>query len=571
MQVVRAGALAFLALAGVLAATAALAEPRAITSRGELRGIDQDGVAVFRGIPFAAAPVGPLRWRPPEPGPSWDGERDASAFGPRCPQRDRMRRNVDAVLRLQGVGWISRQLVKASMWLQRAVPIDEDCLYLNVQTANLRGDARQPVMVWIHGGGHSNGAGSQRPYESNALVERGVVQVTFNYRLGALGFLAHPALSAESERSVSGNYGTLDQIAALQWVRDEIAAFGGDPANVTIFGESAGGHSVGQLMASPLARGLFQRAIAMSGSGTHQLLHLRAGLPARPSAEALGSQIARKAGVEPGPGAARALRALDVEDVVEMGDDLSLTTSPFHPVVDGWVLPKTPFEVFAAGAQAPVPLMVGTTDDEGSLFVELAGSALPTVVGDDVPLASAEAYRAALERRFGEQAPAIEERYPGVDAASLRRSTGAIFTDAYFGANARYLAAMQQRRGRPAWLYLFTRTPPGVDEPAGAIHGADVPFVFGAPTPIGPRNEWDDSLARAIGDYLVQFARTGDPNQDGRPQWPRYDPDAPAWMELGGRIGSAPVSRADAYDLFDRVQARRAEALRAVRESADGG
>lgn len=553
-----------LGLVVVLIAGPSLAQPRAVTAQGEVWGIEDGDVAVFRGIPYAAPPVGVFRWYPTQPGPSWEGAREASEFGPRCEQQDRLGRNVEAALELQGVGWLGRQLARAMSALRPPPRISEDCLYLNVQTANLGGAEPQPVMVWIHGGGHRNGSGSQRPYDSNALVERGVVQVTFNYRLGAFGFLAHPALSAESPRGVSGNYGLLDQIAALEWVRDNIAAFGGDPGNVTIFGESAGGHSVGQLMASPLARGLFHKAIAMSGTGVHQLRHLRTSLPSLASAEVRGVEITQALGVEPGSGAAAGLRGLPRKVIRRRTGRESPFLSPFHPVVDGWVLPATVAEVFAAGEQAPVPLLVGTTADEGELFARLQPGGV-RMVGIGQPIDSPDAYARALAQRFGEDASAVNQIYPGGDLASVRRSVSAILTDSYFGANARFAAAMQRRIGQPAWLYLFTRTPPGALAAAGAVHGSDVPFTFDVLLSLAPANDFDADLARTIGDYWVAFARTGNPNSSGRAPWPVYDPTQPEWMELGARIGAEPVARTEAYEIFDRERVRDVEAVAEAR------
>ena len=554
------------ALLFLLAAAPVLAQPRAMTPQGELWGERVGNVDVFRGIPYAAPPVGAFRWYPTQPGPRWDGAREATEFGPRCQQRDRSSRNVEVVLGLQGVGWIGRQAVRLMTALSPPPRISEDCLYLNVQTLHLDGGDLQPVMVWIHGGGHLNGSGSQAPYGSNALVERGVVQVTFNYRLGAFGFLAHPALSAESPHGVSGNYGLLDQIAALEWVQANISAFGGDPDNVTLFGESAGGHSVGQLMASPLARGLFHKAIAMSGIGLHSQRHLKMPLLDLPSAEESGVALTRTLGVEPGPGAGAALRALRGKVIRRQTGRQPPVLSPFHPVVDGWVLPRSVAEVFAAGDQAPVPLLVGTTADEAMLFVHLwVNGASMDRTGE--PLDSPEDYSRFIEDRFGADAAAVTRLYPGDDMSTARGSMSRLMTDSYFGANARYAAGMQRRIGQPAWLYLFDRTPPGELSSVGAIHGSDVPFLFDAFLPFAPANDFDAALARTIGDYWVAFARTGDPNTAGRPAWPMYDPAAPEWMELGALVRAEPVERVEAYEIFDRERARGVAAVAAARAS----
>lgn len=555
-RLVALGALLALSFAGA-AAAGEIVE----VAEGQLRGSVDDGVGSFRGIPYALPPTGERRWRAPEPSAPWDGVRAATEYGARCPQRDRMSENVEHVLDLQGVGWVGRKLVKAMLVFAAPPPILEDCLFLNVMTPNVGAVEKFPVMVWIHGGGHQNGAGSQRPYGSVALVKRGVVQVTLNYRIGPLGFFAHPALSAESPHGVSGNYGVLDQIAALDWVRENIAAFGGDPNNITIFGESAGGHSVGQLMATPFARGTFHKAIAMSGVGTHQFLHLREGTDGLLSAEKAGVGTATRLGVKDAEaattGVAAALRALTIADLLSTTDG-GMGSSAYHPAIDGWLFPKSVAATFAAGEQAAVPLIVGSTSDEGNLFVAIAKARNEgmRLLEDRELLETPAQYAEAVERVFGENAERVRSLYPASTASGVDAALSQLFTDSYFGANARYAAAMQRQLGQPAYLYHFTRTPPGEGAKVGAIHGSDVQFTFGALLPIGPSNDYDAEISDTMGDQLVQFARSGDPNVEGRPRWPLYDATDAHWMQWGDPLRAASVSRTEKYEIFD---ARRAE------------
>jgi para-nitrobenzyl esterase len=530
--------------------------PVVAVTGGRIRGALENGAAVFRGVPFAAPPVGALRWRPPAPVVPWQGVREAAAWGPICPQDPQMGTTIDLILSAHGYGAFRRLLVRSLVGLRPEPPQSEDCLTLNVRTRNLGGAARQPVMVWIHGGAHRNGSGSMSIYNGDSLVLRGVVLVTVNYRLGVLGFLAHPALSAESFHASSGNYGTLDHVAALEWVRDNIASFGGDPGNVTIFGESAGGHSVGQLMASPLARGLFHRAIAESGAGSHQLLQLRRPAPGLPAAEAAGVALAARLGVLTAPDPAAALRAIGPAQLLEAADAAPEVSRALQPVVDGWVFPRPVAEIFAAGEQAPVPLLIGSNADEGNTFPPRSPD--PARPG---PIESLDAWREAVRAAYGEEAGRVLELYPVASEADLPRAQRALFGDSYFGANARYLAARMQRVGQPAFLYFFNRGPRGRAGAAGAFHGAEIAFVFGEGGSILAESDTDAELSRAMGDYWVQFAKRGDPNLPGRPAWPAYDSRAPQWLELGARIQAAPVARAEAYDIFDRQRARNLAAL----------
>ena len=526
---------------------ATLAGPVVEVSGGKIEGIHQGDLSIFRGVPFAAPPVGALRWRPPAPVVPWVGVRDASAAGAVCPQPVAGGNSAFFALMIErlDLSWWRRTLLRMGA-PSEGPAMDEDCLSLDIWSLAAEDPAPRPVMVWIHGGAHVSGSGSEPLYDGRVLAGRGVVVVTINYRLGVLGFMAHPALTSESEHGSSGNYGMLDQIAALEWVRDNIGRFGGDPDNVTIFGESAGAHSVGQLMASPLARGLFHRAIAQSGTGLQQFLHLHHAVDPPPSAESLGVALAEALGIGDVGDAAAALRAVDATALVE-----AATAAEFgamtHPNVDGWVLPRSALEIFRDGEQAAVPLIVGTNADEGTLLYPLFKVPTPEsgVVGD---LAS---WTAALDAGFGEHAEEAAALYPAATDAAVDVAGEQLWGDGFFGTPAWLMARYHSAAGHPAYLYFFERTPPGDGQTAGAYHAAEIPFVFGAPFPLFPVNDYDDALGERMRDYWTRFARTGDPNSDGRVRWEPYDAAADRWLLLGPDVRSDAVSRVAKYRLHE--------------------
>lgn len=483
------------------AAVAQPSAPRVVVDAGTLQGTRDPatGVLAFRGIPYAAPPVDSLRWRPPRPAARWTTLRPADRLGHNCMQG-------------QPYGDIDPY----------AAGVSEDCLYLNVATASTSGPPR-PVMVWIHGGGFFAGFGGEERHNPTRLAQKGAVVVTLNYRLGPFGFLAHPAFATESPHQSAGNYGLLDQIAALEWVRHNIARFGGDPARVTIFGESAGGMSVGALIASPLAKGLFQRAILESGTG------IGVGIVPRDTAQTQGTRFAAALGVtDTGPNAAARLRAVPADTVLQAARAASRARggegSPTSwPTVDGWVLPQTVDVALArqgaaGGAATLVPVIVGSNRDEG---------------------------------------------------------------DAVFGAPARSFARLVTARGVPAYLYQFTRA--GDDSASrarGAYHSAEITFVFGRAHPIlasAGRTAYDSTLAETMSDYWVAFAATGDPNgplpngarpnvsPNGsppaapRPRWPAYDPRTDAALELGPVVAAREHVRRAVYDSLDAAARARGE------------
>ena len=456
---------------------------------------DAGGVRVYKGVPYAAPPVGPLRWRAPQPVAAWTGERPPHAFGPSS---------------VQGIVWDDIDLNGAGM--------SEDCLYLNVWTPAAPGtSARLPVMVWIHGGGFVVGSGAEPRYDGARLAARGIVVVSLNHRLNALGFLAHPELTAELDHRGSGAYGFLDLVAALEWVKSNIAAFGGDPDQVTIAGESAGSHAVSALMASPLARGLFARAIGESGAMFPSPTRARTPLD---KAEAAGLDFMRKAGMR----SLAELRAAPADAILAAAPGLG-----FRPIVDGWFLPRSPAEIFAAGEQSDVPLMAGWNKDEGFNFTLLQG--------DDANRPYAELVRAI----FSERTEAALRLYPDGSRDTAAASARALGGDLMIIHPTWAWIEAQKQSGRAAvFRFRFDRaplTPQGwfgerLSSDAGAFHAGELLYVFdnlhAFPWAI---DDSDRALAKLASSYWVNFVMNGDSNGAGLPRWPSYrDAGAPVMI-----------------------------------------
>jgi len=451
---------------------------------GRLSGIARtDGLSSFLGVPYAAPPVGALRFRPPQPVSPWQGLRRAHQFGPR-----------------------SAQLPIYDDMVFRSPCAAEDCLYLNIWTPSPKAGQRLPVLLYLHGGGFIAGDGSEPRYDGAALAKQGMVTVTVNYRLGALGFLAHPDLAPDSPTGACGNYGLMDQIAALRWVHTNIAAFGGDPQRVIVGGESAGAMSVCALLAAPDALGLIAGAIAESGG-------LFPPLRPKPLAEALrdGAAFAHALGASN----AEALRALPVQELLEAGRSLR-----FGPVVDGVVLPQAPEARYAAGLHARIPLLVGCNSQEGHYSALLQGQP-----------ATAEHYRAALAARFGTQAEVLATLYPGTDAAQIRASATQLCGDGFIGAATWLWMDAHRRSAAPVYYYHYTRPRPawadgshGPDE--GAAHSAEIEYALGN-LDSNQRYAWtaeDHAVSRMFSGYLARFVLTGNPNGPGIPHWPQCTP-----------------------------------------------
>jgi para-nitrobenzyl esterase len=463
-------------------------------------------VRVYRGVPFAAPPVGDLRWKPPQPAASWRGIRQVTQSGNAC---------------------IQPPYPPNALYGPAPPPMSEDCLNLNIWTPAKSADDRLPVMVWIHGGGFDRGTGGAIGYDGENLAGHGVVVVTINYRLGILGLLALPELAGESPHHSAGNYALLDQIAALQWVQRNIAAFGGDPARVTIFGQSAGAVSVNVLMASPLASGLFSRAIGESGGSFGPM-------PTLAAAETQDEQFATRLGAT--HDVLQTLRAKTADELIKASteDDLNV-------IVDGWVLPQSVYSIFAEGKQSDVPLIVGNNANEGGNLAPL-----------DKGTITAQEFADDARKEFGPMAAEFLKNYPATTDEEATAAHFASFRDAHFGWEMRIWARMTTETGhRRAYRYYFTRVPPGRGSRLGAFHGAEMAYVFqNFPFRISYQ-DLDKQLGEVISSYWVNFARTGDPNGAGTTTWPIYDPKKDDVLEFGDQVSVRLRVNADGLDFFD--------------------
>ena len=480
------------------------------------------GVRSFKGIPYAAPPVGELRWRKPEPVKPWEGMRKAGEWGPRCMQGNR----------LGDIDPLNKRM-------------EEDCLYLNVWTPAKSPGDRLPVMVWIHGGSNNVGAGSQPDYDGNNLAKKGVVAVTLNYRLDVFGFLAHPELTKESGTNASGNYGLLDQIAALQWVQNNIAVFGGDPKVVTVFGESAGAFDISLLMTSPLAKGLFARAIGESGGALTPI----PGFGPKPLR--IGEDYGTKFADSLGARSIADLRAKSAQDV--LGAALKTPMVYGFGVIDGHVVPDHPAKVFAQGKQHNVPLLVGWNADEGTLFA-------PRVAkwGPDLP-----SYKERIHAQFKDQADAVLKLYPpGTSLEEDKASFTALIVDEFivYGGWA-WAERASASLASPTYRYYFTLRPPGPPELSlnplsapGVFHSAELYYVWdNLQIRDWPWTPEDRNLAGIISTYWVNFAKSGNPNGGGLPEWlPYKSGGAGQVMQLGKDVGMAGETHRDRYEFFDR-------------------
>lgn len=477
------------------------ASPPITISTGQVQGHLQASIYGFKGIPFAAPPIGENRWRPPQPPMPWEGIRDATSY---------------RTLALQS------RYPAGSFFKQPDYPQDEDCLHLNVWTPSLDRKAQLPVMVWIHGGYFNYGGGALPNYDGSNLAKHDVVVVTFNYRLGVLGFLAHPELSAESEQGVSGNYGLLDQIAALQWIQQNIAQFGGDPSNVTLFGESAGSWSISILLCSPLAKGLFHKAIGQSGASTGPAPFLKESRNGKIAGEKVGEAFVKATGVEN----LAALRQLPFSAIEIAAKASNYYTEPY---VDGWFLPDEPRFIMEAGQQHQVPILIGSNQDEATAFTD--PRQLPN---------SLEAFQEDIRKRYGKWADRLFEAYPAQSKGDIIKAHLDRLCDQLFTLSMRHWAVRSAKAKIPTYLYFFTRIP-NIPHKAyfGSYHGAEIPYVFDNLNKIpveGIFNERDQELARQIINYWLSFARNGVPSSENLPAWPAYSPDTAFYMELGDEI-----------------------------------
>ncbi|CAN5511976.1 carboxylesterase family protein [soil metagenome] len=475
-----------LSSAAVAQSTAVPAVPTVDAPAGAVSGTSDGEIRVFKGIPYALPPVNGMRWRPPSPMPRWQGIRPATDFGPACVQ--------------------PQSSTLSSLYSNLPMPVSEDCLTLNIWApAKAKG---APVFVWIHCGALFTGSSRETMYDGKRLADRGAIVVSINYRLGVLGWLAHPGLTSESPQHVSGNYGLLDEIAALHWVRANIASFGGDPANVTIAGESAGGLSVMYLLESPFARGLFTKAIVESGYMI-SMPELKKSVYGAPSGEAAGQMLA---GALQAPDIAT-LRGMDAQTLTNMAAGMGY--GPWG-TVDGLLLPQQMTTAFDQGKQAPVPLLAGFNQGEIRSLTILA----PKAPG------SAADYEKTIREKYGDLADEFLRLYPTAD---YKQSILATTRDGLYGWTAERMARKQTALGQPAYLYLFDHGYPATDD-AGlhAFHASELPFVFGTLDRTPPR--WpkvpdapsERALSDAMADYWISFARTGQPVSANAPAWPAF-------------------------------------------------
>jgi para-nitrobenzyl esterase len=526
----RAGLL--LAAAGLLlcgVANAQLREPIELDA-GSLGNSTESspGIRAFKGIPFAAPPVGELRWREPQPVAKWEGVRDASKFGNVCIQPDGANRGPRGMNIAVGPG---------------SPPQSEDCLYLNVWTGARAATERRPVMVYFFGGAFTEGAGSIPLYDGDALAKKGAVVVTMNYRLGPFGFFVHPALTAESPHKASGNYGLADMVASLKWVKSNIAAFGGDPGNVTVFGQSAGAMAIGSLVSSPETKGLFQRAIGQSGSwmglGPSPAMNTRA------RAEEAGKGLADAAGVTTA-GQLRAMPAADVTAKLRSGSGM---------IVDGWIIPEDPSNVFAAGRQNPVDVLVGSNRDDLSF-------------GPPRPV-TPEQFEQGAAPRWGALADEFLKLYPHATNEEATKSQADTANDGAFW-HMRLFADNQKKLGRQAWLFFFAQNPPGPPgQPAfPAAHASELPYVFNNlgkaplfPDPSDPAlaaaSAPDRKVADQMSSYWVNFARSGNPNGPGLPVWQAHQAgDSDRAVILDADPSSEKLPAKARLELYDKLYAQ---------------
>lgn len=471
---------------------------------GLLQGTFENGLTIYKGVPFAAPPLGELRWRAPQPAAKWDGVRHADKFAPEP---------------IQGGNSASGK--------------SEDCLYLNVWTPAKSPDEKIPVLVWIYGGGFNYGGTAESTYNGEKLAKKGVVLVSIAYRLGQLGFLAHPELSAENPHHTSGNYGLLDMMAGLKWIRENIAAFGGDPNKVTIFGESAGGIAVSMLCASPLAKGLFDGAISESGGSfgpTRVTTFPGENMKTLHDAEAAGEAYAKGAGFA----SIADLRKVDA-------DKLPAVRGLAWPITDGWVIPDDQYKLYEAGKYNETPILVGYNSDEGASFS---------------PPKTPEDYIAAVKTRYGKFADDLIKAYPG-GTGTVAKTARDLSRDAAFGWHTWSWASLQATSGKSkVFYYYFDQHPvyPEGSPPAGygSPHGQEVAYVFGTLDTSNPQTTKTDlDISDAMGTYWTNFAKYGDPNGSGEPQWPVFNAANPVVMYFSQTAHPGPVPGAASLKVLD--------------------
>ncbi|MBX9602649.1 MAG: carboxylesterase family protein [Bryobacteraceae bacterium] len=490
----------------LLAAVAAFAAVDPVqVEQGSLAGSHgkDAAVRVFKGVPFAAPPVGELRWKSPRAPSAWTGVRQATEFSANC---------------------VQAAYPQGSLYYREPSKTSEDCLYLNIWTAARSSKDKLPVMVWIHGGALTRGSGSIGTYDGEALAKQGVVLVTINYRLNVFGFFAHPELTKESDRNASGNYGLLDQVAALEWVKKNIAAFGGDPDRVTIFGESAGSFSVNALTATPLAKGLFQRAIGQSGS-------MFRGTPKLADVEKEGARFGASVGE---------LRSKPADEILKMAQ----SGFNFRPAVDGWFLPADIATIFREGKQNDVPTIAGFNQDEGTALAPAPATF------------TAEGYQKQVRQRYGAMADEFFALYPAQSEEDAKKAYYASYTHSGMGLGMRTWVRAQAASGKaPVYYYYFQRVPAGLaGAKYGSYHAAEIQYVFGNLS--AAADETDRKLSQAMMGYWVNFARSGNPNGKGLPNWPAYQLRSDTAIVFGDSIRTGKGLLNEYIDFHEKASQR---------------
>ncbi len=534
-------AVLILLLPAVARAAGELADPIKVDGgrvSGAVVGKDP-AVHVYKGIPFAAPPTGKLRWKPPAPVVPWEGVRTCSDYSAGCSQ-------PRSPIPMPGLN---------------PPKMSEDCLYLNVWTPAQKMGEKLPVMVWIHGGGFAMGAAGVDIYDGEALARKGVVVVTINYRLGPFGFLAHPLLSKESEHNSSGNYGLLDQIEALKWVQANIKSFGGDPKRVTIFGESAGGVSVAMLMVTPLSEGLFQRAIAESGSvSLFPMRHVRESWNGTEPMENSGIDLAKNLGCKGAPNELEIMRSKSDEEILAASEKVQIDanklfsgkTFPYWPIVDGWVIPEDPSDVVQSGRCHKIPFMIGTNADEGSIFTAA------------VPARQPSDYEGLVRVALKDDADKMLKLHPASETAQIKAALNQLVTAAMFVAPARTMCRGMEAAGVKTFCYHFTKThATGFGSNMGAHHAAEIPYVFGNLNGMKVGDAADAVLCEKMMTYWTRFAATGNPNAKGLPSWPVYTAAKDEYLQLGETVEAKTGLRKADCDLVDEITAKwRADKLK---------
>lgn len=468
------------------------------------------GVREYLGVPFAAPPVGDLRWRPPQPVIPWQGVRAADRFSPACMQRAQ---NPDS-----------------SSWNRGLIDLSEDCLYLNVWTPVSSASERLPVLVWIYGGGGVSGSAAEPIYDGNVIARKGVVVVSVNYRVNVFGWFAHPELTRESPHHSSGNYGSLDQLAGIQWVKNNIAQFGGDPAKITIWGESGGSRSVNFLAASPLLNGLVRGAIAESHTTFGRMLTLA-------EAEANGTKFAASIGKS----SLAALRAAPAQELLQAS--IRTPQGLNGAIVDGWFLPQDLYTNYSQGKQNDIALITGATNDEGGNIAGIGPVPLGGGGRGSAPNSLA-AYIAWAKQAFGDKADTLLTLYPAHDDGQARQAYHDVYRDINFAGH-RTWARLQSSTGKaPAWIYVFSHVPPHPEgngnnprAPVGAVHFSEVIYVFdNLRMKDYPWTDLDRRTADMLATYWTNFAKTGNPNGAGLTNWPVYNPKDEFWLNVGDTV-----------------------------------